>query len=77
MQTPEEIKITSDIPIPPGRFALDGTLHKLRTVFATMQIGDSFLWPTSKPLFDAARQTKVKITTRKINGAGIRVWRVK
>lgn len=77
MQTSEEIQITSDIPIPPGRYALDGTLAKLRAAFATMQIGDSFLWPTSKPIFDAARQAKVKITTRKINGRGIRVWRVK
>jgi len=56
--------------------AIDGKLAALRTALKAMKAGDSFVWECNKAPFDAARQLKMKITTRKVNGEGYRVWRV-
>lgn len=62
--------------MPAGRFAIDGKLAALRNALGAMKVGDSFLWESNRVLFEAAKQLNMKITTRKVNGHGYRVWRV-
>lgn len=71
-----KIQVESGIEMPPGRMAVNGKLAALRNALAAMKPGDSFMWECNKAPFDAARQLNVKISTRKINGEGYRVWRV-
>lgn len=72
-----EIKIETGIPIPFGNYRSDSNLGQLRGALQKMKAGDSFIWPNNKLLFDAARLSGTKIKTRKENGSGYRVWRVK
>lgn len=71
-----KIQIESGIEMPPGRMAVNGKLAALRNAMQAMKPGDSFMWECNKAPYDAARQLKLKISTRKINGEGWRVWRV-
>lgn len=72
------LKVERGPAVPKGKWIESSTLGLIRRTLCSMRKGDSFVWPNdNKLLFDAARQTKIKITTRKLNGAGYRVWRVK
>ena len=69
------IKVDSGIPMPKRRFALGGNLTAVRGALEGMKVGDSFMWGSNKCAFLAAKQLGVKITTRKVDGEGYRVWR--
>jgi len=72
-----KVKIEKGIKLPPGRCALEGQLYQLRSVLDSMQAGDSFLWKQpSHNAYKAANQLGIKISTRKINGSGYRIWRI-
>ena len=74
---PTKIQIERGIEMPEGRHALDGALADLRKALLKMKPGESFKWALHyKAPYDAAKQLKIKIATRKINGEGYRVWRV-
>ena len=70
-------KIEQGIPIPPRGSCLRGkTSHFL----STFTVGDSALLRDytrrqSLDLYHAAKRLKIKITVRKLNGTGFRVWR--
>lgn len=70
-----EYKIEKGIPIPPmGESA--GTV--ITTVLKKMKVGDSFV--ANHPpgtFYAAARYNGMKVSVRKIEGGGFRVWRVK
>lgn len=64
------MKIEPDIPIPQR----GATLMRF---MALMKIGDSFMSTDKKRqhAYDIAERLKIRVTTRKINGEGIRIWR--
>lgn len=73
----EPIQITTGIPVPPGRSRNHCGMGRMRTALSTMQVGDSFLWESdNRHPYGAAKSVGVKITTRKENGGGWRVWRI-
>lgn len=75
MKTPP--KIESGVALPGrGHEAVTGNLYLLRQAFLKMKTGDSFLWPNISNPYRAAKQVGCKITTRKINGEGHRIWLV-
>lgn len=67
------ISVETGIPMPIGR---GGKLSAIRSALQAMKPGDSFIWEDHKAPYDAAKQLNIKITTRKVNGEGYRVWRV-
>jgi hypothetical protein len=71
------VKIDKGIPIPERKFAVEGKHHELRQALLGMNCGDSFAWPENRKPYKAADQVGVVIKTRKVNGSGYRVWRVK
>lgn len=76
--TPSPTKITIDknIPLPRGHMMTEGRMAQLRSIYTQMVPGDSFICPF--PLthaFLAAKQCGIKITSRKLEKGGFRVWR--
>ncbi len=63
--------------VPVGRYHSAEVRETLRQTLSAMQPGQSFLWPENKYVYLAARQVGVKIKTRKVDGCGYRVWRVR
>lgn len=64
------VKIESGIPVPrkqPKRSPLDA-------IFAAMRPGDSFVWKNANTPLMYAKRMGIRITTRKLNGDGYRVW---
>lgn len=64
------IKIESNIPIPLTR----------KMALKTMKKGDSFLVDshvTRQNILRTAQQIRVKVISRKVNGCGYRIWRIK
>lgn len=73
MQKPFKIKIEHGIPLDSvGR-------NKLKFIFKSMKVGDSFLYPESlrASAFTSAKRVGQKIMTAKTGDGMIRVWRVK
>lgn len=70
-----ELVISHNIPIPPMRVKIG----KWKTVFSKMNIGDSIEIEGVKiaPAFVAAKNMKIKITTRKQENGKTRIWRIK
>lgn len=73
-----DIEIEKDIPIPRKR-RITGITETMRI----MEIGDSFVYPSHRLSSVTGTATAVRkerpefrITTRKINDAEVRVWRV-
>lgn len=73
---PPVFAVEKNVPPPDGRFQANGKFAELRRTLQSMKAGDSFVCPCNKSAFRAAQQVNVKITTRKENGQGWRVWRV-
>lgn len=69
-----ELVICHNIPIPPMRV----TIGKWKTVFSKMNIGDSVEIEGVKiaSAFVAAKNMKIKITTRKQENGKIRIWKI-
>lgn len=67
-------KIETGIPMPERR-CLDSELSEMRAALRKMKVGDSFTYSRnqSRP-YEAARKVGVRISMRKINGEGWRVW---
>lgn len=68
-------KIESGIPIPPK-----GTWGYCQNILRQMAINDSFLVQTVRErtaFMSAAARYKIKVTTRKLEQGGFRIWRVK
>lgn len=73
------LKIESGVPLPTGRLATEGMLPMLRDTLHSMRLGESFVWldPNVTYLYRAAKQSRISITTRKLDSGGVRVWRIK
>lgn len=69
-----KIEINTTIPCPTGRQRLEGQRATIKRTLLEMNPGDSFTYNENKPVYDAAKQAGVAITTRKIDG-GYRVWK--
>jgi hypothetical protein len=70
-----KVKIESGVPIPPRESG-----GKWRMLIWGMNVGDSFLVPTNGErcaVISAAIQLSISVTTRKVNGEGYRIWRLK
>lgn len=72
-----EVKIENCHPVPEGRFAVSGECAILRRLLLSMRVGESFDYNTNKTVYLAAKQVKIRITTRKLNSGGYRVWKLK
>jgi len=72
----EALKIEADIPIPDGKTRDGNTdMGLLRSAFRVMAVGNSFFWPkTCTHPYLAAKQVGVKITCRKQDKGGWRIW---
>lgn len=71
------LHVDSGIPLTKSHQIPDSEVGRLRRVMSAMTCGDSFLYkghPHSP--YCAARGVGIKITTRKVSGEGVRVWRV-
>lgn len=73
---PPLIKIDKDHLMPVGRFREGGSEQaEMRRAFWTMDIGDSFYWPKDNTHpYLAAKQVGAKITCRKQDKGGWRIW---
>lgn len=76
MNPTPEIKIERR-PRPQGNQAIVGRMHTLREAIKRLRGNQSFRWPNHSEPYKASYQLGVKITTRKDNGNGFVVWRVK
>lgn len=72
-----KIKIEKGIDVPDCRWATEGEFFELREVLRKMKVGESFRWHNSQNVYRAARQLNVKVISRKLNGSGYRIWKVK
>jgi hypothetical protein len=72
----EAIKIQKGVPIPQLTWA---SKNPLVLAMAKMKNGDSFLYPVMKRsyLSIAAKRAGIVITTRSVDEANVRVWRIK
>lgn len=71
------LQIEKGHPVPKGKQQTQGNLADMRAALSSMNIGDSFVWPDCYTPYRAAEQMGMKVTLRKLNGRGFRVWRVK
>lgn len=70
------IPIDHNIPVPPRSIA-GSAMSRMREALSGMKPGDSFIWTAdNKHPFKAAKQVGCRITTKKLNGNGWRVWRI-
>ena len=70
------LTIDHHIPLPKGHAATQGRQAELRDAYSRMVPGDSFLFPHAiTHAYTAAKQVGVRITTRKLEKGGFRVWR--
>lgn len=67
-------KIEKQVPLIPKQSC---KLSQTSREMMKMLPGDSFLWHENNAIYRQAEAAGIKITTRKINGQGYRVWRVK
>lgn len=69
-----DIRLENNIPIPP-RQAIAGTLAQ---IIGGMKIGQSFLATQARAQYahQVAQCLGITVVTRKVNGEGVRVWRV-
>ncbi len=69
--------------MPVGRRAVEGVLPKWRDYVTALRPGQSRditggnINAIQKLILKAAQQVAIPVTTRKLNGGGLRVWRVK
>jgi hypothetical protein len=70
------IKIETGIP-PPPKYRANSGLHLMREAIKNLKPGESFLWPSVSHPYFAASQVGAKITCRKDEKGGWRVWRIK
>jgi len=70
------MNIEKDIPIPPTRSNPESGLSRLRAIMRQLRVGESFVWPhgTSLP-YEAAKTVGIRITKRKLDAKGWRIWR--
>lgn len=69
------IKIDHGIPVPPSR-----PVSKWEPILRAMKTGDSFVVPKlfeCQAILRVAMKSGLIVTTRKLNGDGWRVWRIK
>lgn len=72
---PTTTKLEQGIPIP-ARQPTGG----IKALLSKMKAGESFVVPTlaeRNSIFMGAKRAKIPVTTRKLNGDGFRIWRVK
>jgi hypothetical protein len=69
------IKVESGIPMPPRSSCIgNGAAEQLKD----MKVGDSFLWNGHPTIpYRGAKRLGFKLEGRKVNGEGVRYWRVK
>lgn len=67
------IKIENGVPIPPRFLG-----HSLAKIIYGMKPGQSFVMSSARAeyAYTVAKQIGVHVVTRKLNGSGVRVWRV-
>ncbi len=69
-----EIKIEKGIKIPER----ESISNAVKNALLKMKKGDSFLYSFDRrTVLRLARKMKIKILTRKENGSGFRIWRIK
>jgi hypothetical protein len=75
MRETPTIKIERGIPIPNNRYA--GVQAVIREAFRKMEVGESCVIPetANSGAYQCAKQVRIQIKTRKLNGDGYRVWR--
>lgn len=73
------LKVRYNIPPPTDRIRFDSPTGELRETFRTMKRRGHFDWSgtDNRFLYRSAQLAGVKITARKIDGGGWRVWRIK
>jgi hypothetical protein len=71
-RTDRVYQIEHALPIPPMHD------NKMRRTLAKLEVGDSFLLEgvSQQTVYSAARRVGIGISTRKMDGEGVRVWRV-
>jgi len=69
--------IDHHVPLPRGHASVQGMQAELRMVYSQMSPGDSFIYEHRDitHAYTAAKSVGVKITTRKLEKGGFRVWR--
>lgn len=76
-----EIKIERGIPLPHGHRAITSEIGTLRNLIGKMKPGDSAQYNfgrlSQQMAYRAAAHVGATVATRKVNGRGYRVWRVK
>jgi hypothetical protein len=76
-------KVETGVPMPTGHFLQVGDLWRIRNLLEIMEpaVGKDtdqhFVWPDNGSPYKAAAQLGIEIKTRKLDGGGYRVWRVK
>lgn len=73
----KSITIDHHIPLPKGHRMTEGQQAQLRAAYTRMVPGDSFIFPFANltHAYTAAKSIGVRITTRKLDRGGFRVWR--
>lgn len=77
MKPSPPIIIENGIMLPKGNQSPAGRTAQLREAISKMKFGQSFMWADNFLPYDAAEQIGATISTRKINGSGYRVWKVR
>jgi hypothetical protein len=72
-----KIQIEGGIEMPAKHLSVTGKSAELRKAMQTMKPGDSFMWDDNVLPHRVAGQLGMKITTRKIDGEGYRVWQLR
>ena len=69
--------IDHHVPLPKGHTSVEGRQAELRAAYSQMVPGDSFVFqfPDITHAYTAAKSIGVRITTRKLEQGGFRVWR--
>lgn len=72
-----KLVIDHHVPLPKGHASIEGRQAQLRATYISMVPGDSFVYTDSAitHVYTAAKSIGVKITTRKLETGGFRVWR--
>lgn len=72
-----KIVIDKHVPLPKGHASTQGRMAQLREVYGRMAPGHSFVYDHANVThaYLAAKQLGVKITSRKLEKGGFRVWR--
>ena len=71
------LRIEDGIPLPPRGQQPDSRSGQMRAALARLQPGQSFVWDGHWSIvYSAARAVGCRVTTRKLETGGIRVWKI-